>query len=70
MEKVIRVYDKNGKPLYTRIYAWSDFRQQILSYPNIVKIREQIKKEQEEEIGKMKINGKENLEKVLKGWLK
>ena len=70
MEKVIRVYDKNGKPLYTRVYAWSDFRQQILSYPNIVKIREQIKKEQEEEIGKMKINGKENLEKVLKGWLK
>jgi hypothetical protein len=70
MEKVIRVYDKNGKPLYTRIYAWSDFRQQILSYPNVVKIREQIKKEQEEEIGKMKINGKENLEKVLKGWLK
>jgi|GEM_PF-6415232 hypothetical protein len=70
MEKVIRVCDKNGKPLYTRVYAWSDFRQQILSYPNIVKIREQIKKEQEEEIGKMKINGKENLEKVLKGWLK
>ena len=70
MEKVIRVYDKNGKPLYTRVYAWSDFRQQILSYPNVVKIREQIKKEQEEEIGKMKINGKENLEKVLKGWLK
>ena len=70
MEKVIRVYDKNGKPLYTRIYAWSDFRQQVLSYPNVVKIREQIKKEQEEEIGKMKINGKENLEKVLKGWLK
>jgi hypothetical protein len=70
MEKVIRVCDKNGKPLYTRVYAWSDFRQQILSYPNVVKIREQIKKEQEEEIGKMKINGKENLEKVLKGWLK
>ncbi len=70
MEKVIRVCDKNGKPLYTRVYAWSDFTQQILSYPNIVKIREQIKKEQEEEIGKMKINGKENLEKVLKGWLK
>lgn len=70
MEKVIRVCDKNGKPLYTRVYAWSDFKQQILSYPNIVKIREQIKKEQEEEIGKMKINGKENLEKVLKGWLK
>jgi hypothetical protein len=70
MEKVIRVYDKNGKPLYTRVYAWNDFRQQVLSYPNIVKIREQIKKEQEEEIGKMKINGKENLEKVLKGWLK
>jgi len=70
MEKVIRVCDKNGKPLYTRVYAWSDFRQQILSYPNVVKIREQIKKEQEEEIGKMQINGKENLEKVLKGWLK
>ncbi len=66
MEKVIRVCDKNGKPLYTRVYAWSDFRQNFLSYQKVQEIKDYIQKKQEEDFEEERnVKARENLKKVL-----
>lgn len=66
MEKVIRVCDKNGKPLYTRVYAWSHFRQNFLSYQKVQEIKDYIQKKQEEDFEEERnVKARENLKKVL-----
>jgi len=66
MEKVIRVYDKNGKSLYTRVYTWQDFRQNFLSYQKVQEIKDYIQKKQEEDFEEERnVKARENLKEVL-----